>query len=80
MSTNPFCCAVPTSEGPIVLDMATSAIAGGKVSVARRKGLNVPDGCLFDADGAPTNNPDDFFTGGTRGPFGQYKGYGLGLI
>ncbi|MCS5612759.1 MAG: malate/lactate/ureidoglycolate dehydrogenase [Candidatus Poribacteria bacterium] len=80
MSTNPFCCAVPTSEGPIVLDMATSAIAGGKVSVARRKGLNVPDGCLFDADGAPTNNPDDFFTGGTLGPFGQHKGYGLGLI
>ena len=80
MSTNPFCCAVPTSEGPIVLDMATSAFAGGKVSVARRKGLNVPDGCLFDADGVPTNNPDDFFTGGTLGPFGQHKGYGLGLI
>ena len=80
MQTNPFCCAVPTDGEPIVLDMATSAIALGKVRVARMKGVPVPDGALFDAEGVPTNDPMAIGNGGTLGPFGQHKGYGLALV
>jgi uncharacterized oxidoreductase len=80
MQTNPFCCAVPTAGEPIVLDMATSAIALGKVRVARMKGVPVPDGALFDAQGSPTNDPEAIEHGGSLGPIGQHKGYGLALI
>ena len=54
-STDPYCTALPASEGrsSIVLDMATSKVAMGKVRVAYNKGLEVPDGCLIDAEGNP---------------------------
>jgi len=80
MQTNPFCCTVPTATHPIVLDMATSAIALGKVRVAGMKGVPVPDGALFDAEGLPTNDPGAIAAGGSMGPFGQHKGYGLALM
>jgi len=80
MQTNPFCCAVPTGGDPIVLDMATSAIALGKVRVAGMKGVPVPDGSLFDAEGVPTNDPGAIAGGGALGPFGRHKGYGLALV
>ena len=80
MLTNPFCCVVPTATDPIVLDMATSAIAYGKVRVAGLKGVPVPDDCLFDADGMPSNDPGVMNSGGTLGPFGKHKGYGLALM
>ncbi len=80
MQTNPFCCAVPTDTDPIVLDMATSAIALGKVRVASMQGVPVPEGSLFDAQGAPTTDPDVLAKGGSLAPFGRHKGYGLALI
>lgn len=80
MQTNPFCCAVPTKGDPIVLDMATSAIALGKARVARMKGVPVPDGSVFDADGHPSNDPNVLEQGGTLSPFGEHKGFGLALI
>lgn len=80
LQTNPFCCAVPTSGEPIVLDMATSAIALGKVRVAAHKGVPVPEGSLFDAEGVPTTDAGAIAAGGALGPFGQHKGYGLALI
>ncbi len=80
LQTNPFCCAVPTEGEPIVLDMATSAIALGKVRVARMKGVPTPEGSLFDAQGTPTTDPEAIENGGSLAPFGQHKGYGLALI
>ncbi len=80
MQTNPFCCAVPTDGEPIVLDMATSAVALGKVRVAALKGVPVPEGSLFDAEGVPTNDPTAIAGGGALGPFGAHKGYGLALM
>ncbi len=80
MQTNPFCCAIPTDTDPIVLDMATSAIALGKVRVAGMKGIAVPDGSLFDAEGVPSTDPGVLGQGGSLGPFGAHKGYGLALI
>ena len=83
MLTNPFCCAIPRDgERPIVLDMATSAIALGKVRVAYMKEEPVPSDALLDHDGRPTDDPAALFEDprGSIRPFGQHKGYGLGLV
>ena len=83
LQTNPFCVAVPRDDDPpIVLDMATSAIAMGKVRVAYMSGKAVPEGALLDHDGMPTTDPRTMFEAplGALGPFGTYKGYGLALM
>lgn len=86
-STNPYCTAIPaTASNPmLVLDMATSKIAMGKVRVAHNKGVEVPPESLIDREGAPTNDPGVMFPddGGPMGAlrsFGLHKGYGLALI
>ena len=83
MTTNPFACAVPRLDAdPVVLDMATSAVAMGKVRVAYNKGTSVPEGALVDHEGVPTTDPSVLYTEpqGALGPFGQHKGYGLAVI
>ncbi len=81
--TNPVCIAVPGGETTpaVILDMATSGIAFGKVKVAYNKGVPVPEGKLIDADGRPTNDPATMFAEprGALTPFGEHKGYGLAL-
>lgn len=81
--TNPFCCAVPRNgERPIVLDMATSAIALGKVRVAYMKEEPVADDTLLDNEGLPTTDARYLYEEpkGSIRPFGLHKGYGLGLV
>jgi uncharacterized oxidoreductase len=58
-STNPVCIALPPTERQpaVVLDMATSAVAMGKVRVAKNEGKPAPDGTLIDANGQPTRDP-----------------------
>ena len=83
LQTNPFCAVVPRDDDtPIVLDMATSAIALGKVRVAYMAGKTVADGALVDHEGRPTNEPRAIYEAprGSLGPFGQHKGYGLALM
>ncbi|MFW6093765.1 MAG: malate/lactate/ureidoglycolate dehydrogenase [Pseudomonadota bacterium] len=83
MTTNPFCCVVPRADAdPLVLDMATSAIALGKVRVAHMKGERVADGALVDHQGVPTSDPAVMFEEplGALGPFGGHKGYGLAVM
>jgi uncharacterized oxidoreductase len=79
--TNPYCCTVPRPDGRhVVLDMATTTIAMGKVRVAMMKGVAVPDDSLVDEEGSPTNDPLALFGPGRKGamqPFGRHKGYGL---
>ena len=83
LGTNPFCAAVPGADGnPVLLDMATTTIAAGKARVAYNKGTTVPDGCLIDDDGNPTNDPTGFMrdhTGALRS-FGTHKGSGLAIM
>ena len=82
-TTNPFTCAVPrNNQPPVVLDMATSAIAMGKVRVAYEAGSSVPPDSLIDANGHSTTDPSVMFTKppGALGPFGQHKGYGLAVM
>ena len=83
LSVNPIAMGVPVDAGKsIVLDISTSAIAAGKVQVAFHKGVTVPDGCITDASGRPTNDPKVLFSEpmGVLLPFGGHKGYGLSLI
>jgi hydroxycarboxylate dehydrogenase B len=83
MTTNPFCCVVPRpGQYPLVLDMATSAIALGKVRVAYMKGEPVPAGALVDHEGLATDDAAVMFKEplGSLGPFGGHKGYGLAVM
>jgi hydroxycarboxylate dehydrogenase B len=83
MTTNPFTCAVPRKDAaPVVLDMATSAVALGKVRVAYNAGKQVPEGALVDHEGIATTNPAVMYEEpfGALGPFGQHKGYGLAVM
>jgi uncharacterized oxidoreductase len=82
--TNPICVAVPGSDRtqPVLLDMATSKVALGKVRVAMNEGLPAPEDHLIDHRGRPTIDPRVMFTESDRGallPIGEHKGYGLAL-
>jgi uncharacterized oxidoreductase len=86
-TTNPLAIGIPVLDGaPVVLDFATSAVAEGKVRVARNKGIEVPPDCLLDADGRPTTDPNQLYTDppGTLLPFGGtvsgHKGGALWLM
>lgn len=81
--TNPLSIAVPSGDGVVCLDMATSATAVGKLMLAQLHGEMVGDDMLMDAVGTPTRNPDDFFAGGALLPFGgsqAHKGSGLSFM
>lgn len=83
LGTNPFCAAVPGSDGPAaMLDMATSTIAFGKARVARNKGVPVPEGALIDADGRPTTDPTQMIDErrGALTSFGGHKGSGMAIM
>lgn len=83
LSANPIAAGVPrTGAAPIILDMSTCAIAEGKIKVARNRGAATPAGCIIDADGAPTSDPQRFYAEppGAILPFGGHKGFGLGII
>jgi hydroxycarboxylate dehydrogenase B len=79
--TNPISFGIPAGENPgVLVDFATSAIAGGKISLARAKGVPLPEGCILDKDGKPTTNAEDFYDGGMLLTFGAHKGYGLAVV
>lgn len=79
--TNPIAFGIPTGDDtPYVLDFATSVVAEGKLRVARSKGLEVADGTIVDKNGKPTNNPLDFYDGGSLLPFGAHKGSALMIL
>jgi hydroxycarboxylate dehydrogenase B len=80
--TNPVCIGIPLpGEPPFLLDMATSAVAQGKLRVAHNKRAKIPHGWLIDDQGNPTDDP----RWGVLAPlgamtcFGEHKGYGLAV-
>lgn len=82
LGTNPFVTAFPGPDGTILLDMATTAVAAGKVRVAHAQGHDVLGDYLLDANGEPTHDPKPFVeqrVGGLR-TFGEHKGSGLSTI
>ncbi len=81
LPTNPWCIGIPGgNDGPVVIDFATSKIAGGWIYAARSAGASLPEGCLIDRDGNPTTDPEDYFDGGAILPAGEHKGYALALM
>ena len=81
LGTNPIAAALPIGDAlPIVLDFATSAVAEGKVRVARNRGKSIPEGWVLDKEGLPTTNPADLYEGGMLLPAATHKGYALSLL
>lgn len=80
LHTNPIAIGVPADGPPLVLDMATSLVAEGKVGIARSRGTGLPEGAILDAGGTPTNDPDAFYDGGALLPAAGHKGFGLSAM
>jgi L-2-hydroxycarboxylate dehydrogenase (NAD+) len=79
LSTNPIAVAAPGNEAPIVLDMATTVAAYGKVKTAVQRGETLPEGWMIDHQGRPLTDPKRAGQG-LLVPIGGYKGYGLALV
>jgi uncharacterized oxidoreductase len=80
LSTNPIGIGFPIGDGPpMIIDYATTVVAGSKVLTAKDKGLELPPGSIVDKDGVPTTDPAAFIDGGSHLPFGGHKGYALML-
>ncbi|HWR66647.1 MAG TPA: Ldh family oxidoreductase [Bellilinea sp.] len=87
IGTNPIAVAAPAlTERPYVLDMATSIVPIGKITVYDKAGEAIPEGWGVDKTGAVTTSPSEVLKGGALLPLGGsdvmrgYKGYGLGLM
>ncbi len=81
LGTNPISFSIPNPGGPpVTFDVATSAIAAGKIKVAKAKHEPLPSGAILDRNGRPSTDPQAFFDGGVLLPFGGHKGYGLAII
>jgi LDH2 family malate/lactate/ureidoglycolate dehydrogenase len=70
---------MPSSRGPVVLDMGTSAFMGTDLAYRARVGQLLPEGAAVDAEGLPTRDPAMARLGALL-PFGGYKGFGLAFI
>jgi L-2-hydroxycarboxylate dehydrogenase (NAD+) len=80
LSTNPIAVAIPAAEEPaIVLDMATTVAAYGKVKTKAQRGETMPEGWMMDREGRPLTDPRRANEGFLL-PIGGYKGYGLALV
>jgi delta1-piperideine-2-carboxylate reductase len=78
--TNPISFAWPRpGRDPVVVDMATAAMAHGEVQIAAREGHSVPPGTGLGPDGEPTTDPNEIVKG-TLLPFGGYKGSAIALM
>lgn len=81
LGSNPFSYAVPVpNRNPILFDVATSTVAGGKVFQAARRGESIPEGWIIDEQGLPTTKPELFPEHAVLTPFSGHKGYGLALL
>jgi L-2-hydroxycarboxylate dehydrogenase (NAD+) len=80
LSTNPIAIAIPGAKRPpIVLDMATTTAAYGKVKMAQQRGEQMPAGWMVDRQGKPLTDPNRAHEGFLM-PIGGPKGYGLALM
>jgi LDH2 family malate/lactate/ureidoglycolate dehydrogenase len=80
LGNNPIAFGVPNPGGdPVILDMAVSVAARGKIREALKRGKSIPDTWAVDRDGRPTTDPQAALDGFLL-PIGGYKGYGLSAI
>jgi L-2-hydroxycarboxylate dehydrogenase (NAD+) len=79
LSTNPIAVAIPGQTLPVLLDMATTTAAYGKVKLAAQRGEMMPEGWMIDALGQALTDPAKA-AGGSLLPIGGPKGFGLALV
>lgn len=79
VGNNPYAIAVP-GDPPIVLDMALSRVALGRIRLAAAEGRPIPEGWAYDGGGRPTADAAEALRAGLLAPVGDYKGYGLSVI
>ena len=80
IGNNPFSIAIPALHRyPVVLDMAQSVVAKGKLVMATKTRTPIPDTWAFDSDGLPTTDAEEGIRGTIR-PIAEYKGYGLAVM
>ncbi len=79
LGTNPIAFGLPSSRGPIVLDMGTSAFMGTELALRQRLGRLLPEGVALNSQGQPTRDPAKAREGALL-PFAGYKGFGLAFI
>jgi len=82
MGTNPLTIGIPTREGSIVLDFASSKVTFGDVLLATKEDRRLPSGILLNEHGNPTTNPGDVRSGGIGSilAIADHKGAGLALM
>ncbi|MBK1783662.1 Ldh family oxidoreductase [Prauserella cavernicola] len=79
LSTSPLAAGIPTRPRPAIVDMATSAVARGKIAAHARSGTRLPEGWALAADGTPTIDPQEALYG-MLAPLGGAKGFALALL
>jgi len=79
LGTNPIAAGFPTSSDPVIVDMATSQVARGRILKAARVGEPIPEGWALDAEGQPTTDPQAAIAGSLL-PLGGDKGFALALL
>ena len=79
LGTNPLAVGAPTHGDPVMIDMATSVVARGKIMNARQQGKPIPEGWALDAQGKPTTDPEAAMKG-TMIPVGDAKGAALAMM
>ena len=83
LSANPIAAGIPVkNSSPIILDIATSIIAEGKIQVAKSHHKLLPEGSIINGRGMPTCDADEFYDDppGAILPFGGHKGFGLSVL
>jgi (2R)-3-sulfolactate dehydrogenase (NADP+) len=79
LSTSPVAAGVPSRPTPVVIDLATSTVARGKIAAYAQAGKQLPEGWALTADGVPTTDPQ-LALHGMLAPLGGAKGYALALL
>ena len=75
LPTNPYYLGIPGgNQGPVVINIATSSIAGGWIYAAESADVLFMDSCRIDRAGNPTRNPRHYFEVGAILPAGKQKG------
>ena len=80
LGNNPLVIGIPRSSGHVVLDMAMSQFAYGKMEIALKKGTQMPFDAGFDSDGNLSKSPMDILASHLALPAGMWKGAGLSLM
>ena len=81
VANSPFAFAIPAGKVPtVILDIALSQVAAGKIMNAAAKGEQIPVGWMFDSEGKPCQDPTMLHKGCTLMPTGGHKGYGMSVI